>query len=274
MPALQQVKNVQFRVETMVVHDGRKLGRLRPGVEGYYDAVPVAVLGVPTRNNTYYDVDAFINQVTDKNSGLNRRLSSGQLYGEWGHPDIIGMPNDICLARLADIRESQFSHHIRSLSTGETLENGGKLVLASVKPTGPYGQSLKDNFDDPCMNTAFSLRAITRTEDRGGLSYRTMRHLITFDAVGCGGYAEASKAYSAGMESFNQFDITVTPVGTAIFSQVSLEYFNDTELNELFGATTITRHRQVISHVKPVEGRFNKITSRQVKSLFHDHFQE
>lgn len=274
MAALQNVDNLQFRVETLVVHNGHKLGRMRPNAEGYYEHVPMAVLGIQTRNNTYYDVPAFMAQITDPSSMFNIRLRGGQLYGEWGHPDIIGMSDSLALARLADIREDRWSHHIKGLNSGAMLEGGGRIIEATVKPTGPFKESLQDNFDDPCMNTAFSLRAITRAEQRGSLSFRTMRKLITFDAVGAGGYFQASKAFSPATESFDTFDVSLINADTAIFSQAALENFTSTELNDLFKTNHIQKHTQVVTVVNDLEprknSRFSRFTEKALNTLYHD----
>jgi hypothetical protein len=229
---LQNVSNIQFRVETLVARDRRK--RIKKDEAGYYINVPVAVLGIISQNNTYYDVESFAKQMTDKNTYVNKVLSQGKLYGEYGHPSIIGLSIAEQVDRLSVIVEKNISHHIRDISTGPTLENGGKLVLASVKPHGPYKESLQDNFEDPTMNTAFSLRAITTVEARDNISYRWMRKLVTFDSVAAGGYAEAAKSYSPALE---HFDVTVEPSnGQVVLSQVALESYTDTEINEIFGA--------------------------------------
>jgi len=242
MPALQNVSNIQFRVETLVAKDRRNAGRLRQDAEGYYNDVPVAALGIASQNNTYYDVDAFQKQMTSPDTYINKVLTQGKLYGEYGHPSIAGMQNAAAIDRLSVIDEKSVSHHFRSISTGESLSGGGKLVVAKLKPTGPYKQALKDSLDDPCINTAFSLRAVTSAEQRGNLSYRVMKKLVTFDAVCAGGYAEAAKSYSPALESF---DVSILPSGQVMLSQVSLESYTDTELNELFGITEAVKISQV-----------------------------
>lgn len=277
MAAVQNVDNIQFRVETLVVHNGHKLGRLRPDENGYYAHVPMAVLGIQTRNNTYYDVPAFVAQINNPSSMFSQRLAGGQLYGEWGHPNIIGLGDMEAMARLSDIREENYSHFFRGVNTGQKLEGGGLILEATIKPHGPFKQSLLDNLDDPCMNTAFSLRAITRAEQRGGVSFRTMRKLVTFDAVGAGGYFQASKAFSPATENFDMFDVSLIDVDTATLSQVALENFTDTELNDIFKSNHIQRHSQVVTVVKNQEahsGKFSRFTQKIMSTMYHDHFKE
>jgi hypothetical protein len=277
MAPMIPMSNLQFRVETIMARGSHKLGRIRPNNEGYYEQVPVAVMGIPTRNKTFYDISSFHDQLTNPSSSINIRLTTGMLYGEWGHPEIIGLQQDIALARLSEIQEKNYSHHFKSIQSGPTLENGGMLILADVKPTGPYAESLKNNFDDPCMNTAFSLRGITSAEDRNGYSYRKLKKLVTFDAVGTSGYLESSKQFSpsVSLESLSSFDIDIVDVDTAIFSQAALENFTDTELNEFFGCKTISIRKQIVTIAKAEEpGRFKGVKALQLRSQYHDLIKE
>lgn len=242
----QNVSNIQFRIETLVAKDRRNTGRVKPDAQGYYAGIPVAVLGTVSQNNTYYDVDSFQKQIQSPDTYINKVLTQGKLYGEYGHPMIAQLPPDQQLARLAVIDEKAISHHISEIYTGETLASGGRLVLAKLKPTGPYKESLKDNLEDPCMNTSFSLRAITSAEQRGNVSYRVMKKLVTFDAVAAGGYMEASKSYAPAMESF---DVTIAPTGIVTMTQVAMETYTDTELNELFGIHAVTKHKHIVTEL-------------------------
>lgn len=275
MATLQDVSKLQLRVETLIVRDGFRLGRLRPDENGYYHHIPMAVFGIQTRNNTYYDVPAFVQQIQDPSSMFNQRLVGKQLYGEWGHPAIAGMEDMAALNRLAEIREDRYSHFIKDVNIGKTLESGGKILEATIKPTGPFKQSLLDSLEDPFMNTAFSLRAITRAEQRGMLSYRTMRKLITFDAVGAGGSFEASKGFSGATENFDHFDISLLNANTAVFSQCALESFSDSELNEFFHAPVIQRKRQIITlATNKTPSRFSRFTEKNLHTLYHETIRE
>ena len=265
---LQNVSNIQFRVETLVAKDKRK--RVRKDADGYYMDIPVAVLGTVSQNQTYYDVGAFAEQMTSPKTYINKVLTQGKLYGEWGHPKILGMSNQEAIDRLSYVDEEKHSHHFKSITTGETLSDGGKLVLATLKPTGPYKQSLIDNLEDPVMNTSFSLRAITSAEQKGNVSYRVMRKLVTFDAVGAGGYAEAAKSFSPALESF---DVTITPTGQITLTQVSMESYTDTELNELFGTNDISKQKRIVTVLSP-DASIEFKSSLGVRSFYMDLIRE
>ena len=236
MATLENVDRISFVTDVLYVRDGRKLGAIRPDENGYY-TIPLAVLGIPTDNHTYYDVDQFVNQITSPTSTLNKRLTDGKLYGEYGHPTISVLPEDKIIPRLLDIVEEKTSHHIRKLWTGDKLATGGVLIYGAIKPTGPYGTYLKDNFDDPCMNTSFSLRSIATGRQENGITRRKIKSLVTFDYVTGGGYNQAAKRFAPGVESMvdislidNKFRVT----------ESAMESLSDTELNEIFGAKKVT----------------------------------
>ena len=266
MVKIQDASHLQFRVETLVVRDGRKLGRLRPDENGYYNKMPVAALGVATRNKTYYEVDSFASEIKSPTSMFNQRLIGGQLYGELGHPELAGLDRDKAVARLVNIDEKNWAHHIRAVEIGDKLENGGFLLCADIKPTGVGRETVQENFDDPYMNTAFSLRSITNATQRGDLSYRVMKKLITFDFVGAGGYYEASKLFAPSMESF---DLDLTPMGNAVFHECSMENFSDTEINEFFGTNKVQKQTHTTTLIVPERKRFSRYTHEEAMSTFH-----
>jgi hypothetical protein len=267
MRPIENVDRITFTVETLVVRDGRKLARLRPDEDGYYRDHPMAVLGIPSRNNTYYDVAEFVDQLTSPHAAINKLLTDGNLYGEYGHPQLVGLSHQDQLNRLAMIDDKLVSHHFRRIATGKKLENGGVLITGDVKPTGPHGRMLAENFNEPFMNTSFSLRAITQDRMENGLRRRKTRKLVTFDAVAAGGYAEASKRYAPSTESLN---IVFDPVREmASFQEVALETFSDTELNEIFGAKTVALFKKKATLIKGT-GLVQLDGEDKLRSLYHE----
>lgn len=198
--------------------------------------MPMAVLGTVTDNNTYYDVDSFVYQLNSPTTFFNRLLSDGKLYGEFGHPDLLSLTKEQQIRRLTKIDEKNQSHHISAVMTGEKLENGGRIIYGLVKPAGPYGEFLKQTLDDPCQNTSFSLRSITHDRAVGNITHRVAKMFVTFDYVCGGGYVEAAKRWAPGVESL---DIT-RDRAIVTEASVALESLKDTEINEIFGAKTVT----------------------------------
>lgn len=233
--ALQNVDKISFCIDTLLIKNGRKLGRIRPDENGYYE-MPLAVLGTVTDNRTYYEVEDFVSQLTTPTSFINKCLANAKLFGEYGHPMIVLLPDDKVLPRLMVIDEKSVSHHIKQIRTGDKLESGGRILYGLIKPHGPYGENLQSSLDDPCLNTSFSLRSIAQSRQEGNITRRRIKHLVTFDYVNAGGYDEASKRYAPSVESIDIMSNSISiPVTTA-----AMETLNNTELNEIFGAKTIT----------------------------------
>lgn len=257
MAALENVSNVSFVNEILYIRDGRKLGKLRPDEDGYYD-VPVAVLGKVSDNNTYYDVNSIVAPLTDPNAVITRKLNDGKLFGEFDHPDLKSCKTDIeKLERLVTIDMKSTSHHFKSIYSGEELEAGGRLLNAKMKPEGVYKRELQDFFDNPLVNVSFSLRGICDGKTIGGISKRIIKKLVTFDNVLGGGYFEAAKRYStAALESlsFNSADLN-----NIYLSQVAMESFTDTEINEIFGTNKVMRESKSILQIQNTRENRSKV---------------
>jgi hypothetical protein len=236
---MQNVDRISFSVDVLTVRNGRKLGRVRPDQDGYYE-MPIAVLGTVTDNRTYYEVEDFVGQLTSPESYINRVLTDGKLYGEYGHPMIMLLPESQQLPRLMIVDEKTVSHHIRKIRTGEKLESGGRILYGQIKPHGPYGAQLQDSLNDPCLNTSFSLRSIAASRQEGNVTRRKMKMLVTFDCVLAGGYNEASKRYAPSVETAAPpIDITLDRLPKPSV-MAAMETLTDTELNEIFGAKVVT----------------------------------
>ena len=80
--------DIYFVAETAMSDNGRKLSALTPDEEGYFCGIPMAVLGIPTRNNTQYETDSIVNAISNPETTFNQRLRDGELFGEHGHPFI------------------------------------------------------------------------------------------------------------------------------------------------------------------------------------------
>jgi len=258
---IMQTPAVSFVVETMVVKDGRKLGMIHPDADGYYQ-MPMGVLGVPTRNRTYYDVNDFVAQLTGADCFVRKMLEGGQLFGEYGHPDTAPLNNEQTIARLLHIEEKFHSHHFKKIWSGEKLAEGGTVIYGLVKPSGPYGQYLQQSLDAPTINTAFSLRGITQSVPKNGLVWRNLKRLVTFDFVGAGGYEQASKRWSPCTETIITF-----PEGD-IVTDVALERLSDHELNDIFGTKKITLMQKTMTLIP--NSRMAIDETGEAVSVFHE----
>lgn len=259
---LQNPHRIQFRVDTLAVQDGKALKALKPDEHGYFIGIPLAGLGFPTRNKTYYDIDSFTKCINSPQSAFYKRLTSGQLYGERGHPNVIGMNPQDATKRMLNIDEGNLAVHLRSVYTDPNLlPNGGRLILGDVKPFGIAKNEVQENFECPYTNTAFSLRSITESKPHNGLSYRYMKNLITFDWVAAGGYHEASKRYSTANESFEEFCIEIN-TEAIVTNEISIENLENTLLNDVLGTNKVLQVSERKTFIIPdPKQRINRYTS-------------
>ena len=192
---------VIFEVATELEMNGRQLKALKPDKDGVYKGIPLTVIGQQSRNHVYYDPQSVIQCMTDPNSRFVMNLKSGDLEGEWGHPLLDPKDPQKIISRLLYLDRKNVSHHFTKVYA-EDIGNGKYIVYGDVKPSGPYGKTLDENFQDPTRNVSFSLRSATSiTGQRDGVTFKKMLVLFTFDAVDGPGYAEACKRYQhAGVE--------------------------------------------------------------------------
>ena len=273
-------KNVSFRVETLY-SGNRRLGRIKPDEYGVYCGLPMMVLGEASQNNTYYDAESLYKQITDSSTRFNKVLTSGKLFGEYGHPVFSSSQSDADkIQRLTTVEEKNTSHLFTALYTDAPSREGTIVVRGDVKPTGPFGQIFKDSLDDPVVNTAFSLRAYVDTKmGSDGLKYRTIRSLTTFDTVGASGFANTDKAHAIGLESFagDQFldyEITVMQDGNLMIDQIALESFVNTDLNEIFGTNDVSKIIQSRTFVQVDQSLAERYPNLYRDSVFHEFFKE
>ena len=202
-------ENVIFSISTELEFRGRELKALKPNKDGVYTGIPLSLIGTASRNNMVYERESFMECLTDPRSRFVMNLKSGDLEGEWGHPLLDVDPKKM-VQRLLYLDRTKVSHHFTRIYAKEDKQTGYTILYGDVKPSGPFKQSLIDNFEDPTRNCSFSLRAATAISKReGGLTYKRMLALFTFDAVDGPGYVEASKRFrdlDASTESLNVND--------------------------------------------------------------------
>ena len=274
-------QNVQFCMETMFAPKGNRVGIIKPDEGGFYNDLPMMVLGAVTENDSYYDVESMVDHLTNPKYSFRKKLYNQQLYGEWGHPDFLQYAEKDRLPRLLQVNEKYHSHLFREIKTANRLESGGILVVADLKPTGPYGQYLKESLDDPYMNTGFSLRSWINNTMKNGVKYRTVNSLVTVDTVGAGGYPDASKKNALGLESmavdgldqYHDVTIDVLRDGNLMCEEIALESLSGTELNEIFGVTTIKRLTQRKTLIKTDRRLASQFPSSYPTAVFNEHFR-
>lgn len=273
-------QNIQFRVETLFSNNGGRVGRIKPDENGIYKGLPMMVLGEVTQQNTYYDPASMVDQITNPQSRFNMIYRSGKLYGEFGHPTFYGMSDNDKLNRLVTVDEKNTSHLFTGIYTDQPGPNNTVVVRADLKPTGPKGAVFKESLDDPVVNTAFSLRAYVSTDMKpNGLKYRVVRQLTTWDTVGASGYATTDKAHGIGLESFggddyHEYEMHVMENGSILIDQIALETFTDSDLNEIFGTTKVSKVVQSRTLIKPDQALHERFPQLYQSGIFNEYFKE
>lgn len=198
-------QNLEFSCSALESNYGQKLHAVEPDETGAYEVV-VGAFGCPTRNNVIYDPDSVVAAMSDPNARFNICLKDGNLAGEYGHP-VIASKQD--MPRLLRIDEHYISHYFTKIWIDKTtpLNIGGVQgypIRAKVVPTGPYGEILRKQLEDPNHNTAFSIRSLCLPMNGPDcrFEYRKVQILVTFDAVSAPGYQVATKRYVKGTEDF------------------------------------------------------------------------
>lgn len=276
----EDVSSISFCIESIAPGNGRH--RFKKDEGGFYKGVPIAAIGVSTRNNSYYDVESFVSHLQNPETPFNMMLKSRQLYGELGHPKIFDLDHNTAIARIRDVDEKNTSHMFKSIYVGPSLESGGRIVYADLKPVylDGAGGRVKESLDDPEQNTAFSIRTLTSNTQKGNISYRKMLQFITADFVNTPGFAEATKGYAQmSNESFSngesseflQVEYPKTQDGFYKMEGLSMESFSDGELNELFGSKNVkvmSKRVTLACTSKPGNSCFSPITGTTKTQFF------
>lgn len=282
----------QIRSEMLVVCNKSRRGSIKVDDEGYYRDVPVAELNATSRNRTAYESNSFINEITDPTTAFGMKLLDGQLYGEFTHPDTLHYDSNDknyeakVLQRMTTVDLLHQSHHFNAIKVSDPMSDNRRIVYADLKPCGKYGPQLKENLDNPSMNTAFSLRCVTEVITdydsnlvnipNGVSKYRTLK-LITFDNVDSGGFRTACKTNSLSLENYTQnyiHNINVDQVNTSLkFENFKMESLTDTEINEILGTNEVYRASKVITYLNDSENRIRDLQKHKsfesmVVSLF------
>ncbi len=164
--------------------------KLEQDDKGYYKVILGAINAFNTSGD-FYLADGVKDLIEDQSHSLSRRIKSGYLKGEVGHPVYeVGMSKAQFFARNLRIDLPNVSHHIRELILTPTNEPSGFpgkgntiLVEGWVKPSGPKGDALKKALDDPDQNVAFSIRSFTQDEVVNGVNTKKLLQIVTWDWV-------------------------------------------------------------------------------------------
>lgn len=206
------MKSEVFFTSTALAGIGKK-GILTPDADGYY-TMPVGGLDVFNSTGDFYTLAGakeLFNPEYD--SSFQRRISSGCLYGEMGHPKMLpGQSMDSYIQRVMSIEETRWAAHFHSvwLDYENVRDKDGKRVvaiMAKLKPAGAFGPSLEQALANPKQDVCFSIRAFTEDKWVGKIKYRTLAQIVTFDMVTEPGINFARKFNSPALESLTNVQV-------------------------------------------------------------------
>lgn len=181
-----------------------KKGVITPDANGYYE-ITVGGFNVHNYGGAYYPLGQ-AKKLFEESGALMRRIKAGVLRGELGHPRKESMGPNEYFRRLNEIHEEKVCCHFGSVTLdfdNYKSKSGFPMVavIARVKPSGPYGDTLKKSLDNPEEETCFSVRAAVIPANEGGREVRYVEDIVTWDYVNEGGIAIARKYYSMALEN-------------------------------------------------------------------------
>lgn len=186
-------------------------GQLEQDADGYYKVI-MGAFNIFNSAGAFYLEKGVRDIIENPNSIFKRRVDKGCLYGEMGHPTMKpGMSIQEFMQRNGRMDPQNQAFHVRKVWMVETDEKTEKmgtygnivLVYAWVKPCGPKGAFLKESLDNPHVNTAFSIRCISKDTMVNGVCVKETKAILGWDWVDEPGIHLANKFDTVNRQKFN-----------------------------------------------------------------------
>lgn len=217
--------------QNSIILGSTKVGKIRADANGYRELV-LGAFNCDNSGGAFYPLEPVKNKFL-KSSSLMRRIADRALRSEYGHPRRDNMSPVEFLARVMDINEKCVCNHILKVELDEQRvidEETDKKVAAIigwVLPSGPYGDALEKQFDNPEENVCYSIRSITNdTTNAQGQLVKSIKEIITWDYVNEPGIRFAKKRYSPSLESMYgevpAVDVSDEPLDYTLFSEATI----------------------------------------------------
>ena len=193
--------------ETVFSEKG-KSGIMTPDSDGYYTVVVGALNSYNSAGEFYTAKDVV--QLFDNSSHFQRRIKSGALYAELGHPKKqLNQSMEQFYNRVVSIDEKNICGHFSEVwldfnfgKQHPELNNPDLIaIMAKVKPAGINASALQLAFDNPKQNAPFSIRGLTENKYVNNRVERRLKNIITFDYVTEPGISIADKINAPGLEN-------------------------------------------------------------------------
>lgn len=192
---------------TALMGTGKK-GVLKADAAGYYE-VPLGALNYHNSEGAFYALGP-AKKLFMESSAFMRRVKSGVLRGEYGHPKYLpGMSKRDFLMRAMTIDEKSVAFHIAEVGIDDDRVKDERnnpicAIVGRIKPQGPYGEHVAASLENGEENVCFSVRALTDDyEDRPGHVVKNILEIVTWDYVNEPGLKPANKYMAPALESFH-----------------------------------------------------------------------
>lgn len=246
-------------------------GNLKPMSDGSgYYRINAGGFNIPNRWGVKYPINDYLKECMRVGSDLDRRINEGQVYCELGHPPqyyLMLINGQVVRKAITDLFEwinrlrtidmDNVCGHIRKIhwDISQGLD-GPVLNDIEVIPFGLKKEFLELSLPNPDINTAFSIRTVTKPQQFGDKS-RQVDYWSTYDAVVDQGIYRACKHLSAGLESLldaytpsdMEQQVTTTTLEELFF--VCEEKMKQPEVMALYqGTESFDRVRQMLDELK------------------------
>ena len=200
--------------------------KLIPDERGYYKMI-IGGLNIHNAHGDFYTGDKEVIELFDNSSIFQRRISSGYLYGELGHPTKLpGQSMNEFIQRCTVIDEKNIAAHFSEIFLDfdaiKETNSGSKAIaiVARFAPSGIKAEALERAINNVEANIAFSLRGFTDdVRMPNGRVSRTLRTIVTFDLVTEPGIPTANSfdtQKTIGLESLTEQIVNVSDIQRAV----------------------------------------------------------
>ena len=192
---------------TTLAGTGKK-GKLTKDENGYY-TMPIGGLNVFNSIGDFYTYED-AKQLFDSSSTFMRRVKTGALKGEYGHPKPVkGQSYEEFAERVLTIEEKNICTHFAEvwLDFDNVKDANGKpviAIMAKLAPSGPMGDAIARSLENPNEDVCYSIRSFTRDSFIRGIKHRAIAEIVTWDYVNEPGINFARKYKSPALENLHE----------------------------------------------------------------------
>lgn len=215
------MENITFTA-TVLAGTG-KAGVLTPDAGGYY-TMCIGALNIDNSAGCRY-VYQTAKSLFEADADLMRRLATGNLRGEVGHPRRApGMTDDQWFDRIMDIDPTNVCVYWSEIGLDESygknnphMGNSDMVgIMARFRPGGVRGDFLARDLADPSTNVCFSIRSFSERYQQMGRTFYDLKYITTWDYVNEPGLHVANKYNSPTLENLEQKKVSLNMVRAAV----------------------------------------------------------